>query len=165
MNSLNQSRRGIWWLWLTAILIAVDQWSKFFTLQHLLPTDVVRWTSFFDIRLAFNTGASFGFLADGTGWQTTFFSLVAIVAAIILIIWLYRLRYNDYLLCIALSMILAGAVGNLIDRIRLSYVIDFFSFHVGAWHFDIFNVADSCITVGVILLLAHLLFSKNRNAA
>ena len=160
MNSLKQSRRGVWWLWLTAVLIAVDQWSKFFTLQHLMPTDVVRWTPFFDIRLAFNTGASFGFLSNASGWQTTFFSLMAIITTIILVIWLIRLKYNNYLLCIGLSMIIAGAIGNLIDRVRLSYVIDFFSFHVGAWHFDIFNVADSCITIGVILLIAHIFFER-----
>ena len=154
MNLHNQ--RGIWWLWLSAVLVVLDQWSKAFTLKHVFPTDVVTWTSFFNIRLAFNTGASYGFLANASGWQTTFFSLMAIITTIILVIWLTRLKYHEYLLCIALSMIAGGAVGNLIDRLRLSYVIDFFDFHIGTWHFATFNVADSCITIGVVLLIWHL---------
>lgn len=150
------NRRGFWWLWLSGMLIVLDQWSKAFTLKHVMPTDSVTWTPFFNIRLAFNTGASYGFLANASGWQTTFFSLTAVVTTIILIIWLIRLRYNEYILCIALSLIAGGAVGNLIDRLRLSYVVDFFDFHIGTWHFATFNVADSCITVGVILLIFYL---------
>lgn len=150
------NRRGFWWLWLSGVLIALDQWSKAFTLKHVMPTDRVTWAPFFNIRLAFNTGASYGFLANASGWQTTFFSVMAIVTTIILIVWLIRLAYNDYVLCMALSLIVAGAVGNLIDRLRLSYVVDFFDFHIGTWHFATFNVADSCITIGVILLVLHL---------
>lgn len=152
-------RRGFWWLWLSGVLVVLDQWSKAFTLNHLVPTDVVTMTSFFNIRLAFNTGASYGLLANASGWQTTFFSLMAIVTVIILVIWLNRLKYNEYLLCMALSMIVGGALGNLIDRLRLSYVVDFFDFHIGTWHFATFNVADSSITIGVVLLMGYLLFS------
>ena len=158
-----RKQRGIGWLVLSALLIALDQWSKWFVLQHLLPTDVVTWTPFFNIRLAFNTGASYGLFANASGWQTTFFSLMAIITTIILIIWLARLRITEYGLCLALSLIIGGAVGNLVDRLRLSYVIDFFDFHIGNWHFATFNIADSCITIGIMLLLWQLCVNSEKD--
>ena len=104
-------------------------------------------------RLAHNPGAAFSFLAGAGGWQRWFFTVLAIVVSLFLLAWLFRLEKGQRLVPSALSLVLAGAVGNAIDRLRHGYVVDFIDVHAYGWHWPAFNVADSAITCGIILLL------------
>lgn len=151
---------GLIWLWLSVFVIILDQLSKVYVLDKLVPGQHVEWLPFFNMTLAFNPGAAFSFLGDASGWQMPFISAVVIIVTVALIVWLSKLQRNEYLLCLAMSLIIGGALGNLIDRLRLSYVVDFFDFHIGAWHFATFNVADAAITVGAILLIIKFFFKK-----
>ena len=125
-----------------------------------MPGESIEWLPFFNINLAYNSGAAFSFLGGQSGWQMPFISIIVIVVVVILLVWLSKLQRREYLLCISLSLIIGGAIGNLIDRLRLSFVVDFLDFHVNTWHFATFNVADAAITVGAILLIIKF-FYKN----
>ncbi len=149
---------GWLWLWLTVTVIIADQLTKTWVMSALLPGQTLAWMPWFNIHLAFNTGAAFSFLGGQSGWQMPLFVVITLAVSIILFVWLGRIKRNQYLLCIAISLIIGGALGNLIDRLRLSYVIDFFDFHIGTWHFATFNVADAAITVGAALMLIYFFF-------
>jgi len=153
--------RWWWWLALSAVVVITDQLTKVVVLAALRPGEQRVVTGFFSIVLAFNSGAAFSFLGDATGWQRYLFSAVA-VGASALLVWLLA-RGGDRLYCVALSLILGGALGNLWDRIALGKVVDFLLVHdflprqlPGAALLDpfpAFNVADSAITVGAVLLI------------
>lgn len=135
------------------VLIAADQWSKAAITSHLSYGESVPViANFFNIVLVYNTGAAFSFLSGETGWQRWLFIGIT-VAAVALIMWMIRTHRDNKLFCWGLVLILGGAVGNLIDRIRLGHVIDFLDFVFGGWHFWAFNIADSAITVGAALLI------------
>lgn len=140
------------WLSLSALIIIVDQASKFWISSSLHYREAVAVTPFFDIVLVLNPGAAFSFLSDASGWQRWFFVTLAAVISVWLIVLLHR-HADGTLMAGALSMILGGALGNLIDRITIGAVVDFLYFHLGSHGFPAFNVADSCITVGVCLLV------------
>ena len=108
--------------------------------------------------MSFNTGAAFGFLGTGTGWQVYFLALIALIVVVVLIIGLRRVGKSDRWLAAGLCLIIGGALSNCIDRLRVTYVIDFFDFHIKNWHFDTFNVADSAISIGAVFLVIRLLF-------
>jgi signal peptidase II len=159
----DKARATRWWLWLVlsvAVVIA-DQLTKAAVLAALQPGEQRVVTGFFSIVLAFNSGAAFSFLGDAAGWQRYLFSAVAIGASVLLV-WMLS-RGGDRLYCAALSLILGGALGNLWDRAALGKVVDFLLVHDflprqlpgAAWldPFPAFNVADSAITVGAILLI------------
>lgn len=140
------------WLGVGAVVIALDLWTKslvqsVFTYGEHLPL-----TSFFDLVLFHNEGAAFSFLAGAGGWQRLFFSTFALVASAV-IIHLLRRHPDKKLFCFALGLILGGALGNLYDRLTLGYVVDFLFFHYQGYYWPAFNVADSAIFCGVVLLL------------
>ena len=137
---------------LALVVLVLDLLTKRWVEAILVYGDQIQLTSFFNLVLTYNAGAAFSFLSDAGGWQRWFFSVVA-VGASILIIHLLRKHAADMLFCLALSLILGGALSNLWDRITLGHVIDFLDFHVGGWHFPAFNLADSAITVGAVLLV------------
>jgi signal peptidase II len=110
---------------------------------------------FFKLTYVHNTGAAFSFLSEAGGWQRWFFAGLALVISVVIAVWLSRLEKNETLLAVALSLILGGAVGNLIDRLAYGYVIDFLDVYYGTWHWPAFNIADSAITLGVVLMLAE----------
>ena len=147
-------RSGWRWLPLSLLLIVADQWTKGvvearFALGESLP--VWFW---FDLTRLHNPGAAFSFLAGQDGWQVSFLSGLAAVVGVALVVWLRSLdARRDLMLCGALSLVLAGAIGNLFDRIEHGYVVDFLHLHWNGAYFPAFNVADSVITVGAILLL------------
>jgi signal peptidase II len=146
------------WLMLSLLVIVVDQWTKSLVLTHIPFEAQHAITSFFDIVDFHNEGAAFSFLASQGGWQRIFFSLVALIASMLLI-HLLRKPGQKPLVSFALSMILGGALGNLYDRLTLGYVVDFLLFHVDGYRYywPAFNVADSAICLGVgMLLLDHL---------
>ena len=140
------------WLWLSALVVALDQITKFTVTSRFQLGDSVTITSFFNMVLAYNTGAAFSFLADAGGWQRIFFTIIAVIASIVIIV-LLRKPQNHRLFNAALALILGGAIGNLIDRVLLGHVVDFIQVHAGGYYWPAFNVADSAITIGAALLI------------
>ena len=144
--------KGLRWLALSAIVIGLDQLTKSWITSGFQLGDSITITSFFNLVLAYNTGAAFSFLADAGGWQRVFFIAIAVIASIV-IVYLMRKPQNDTLMNAALALILGGAIGNVIDRVRLGHVVDFIQVHGAGYYFPAFNVADSAITVGAALLI------------
>jgi signal peptidase II len=140
------------WLGLSAIVIALDLFTKYLVLQSFAFGEHLYVTSFFDLVRYHNEGAAFSFLAGAGGWQRIFFSAIAIVASVV-IVYLLRKHKAEKLFCFALALVLGGALGNLYDRLTLGYVVDFLFFHYHGWSWPAFNVADSAISCGVVLLL------------
>ena len=141
------------WLWLSVLAIILDQASKQVVIVFMRLYESIGVLPFFNLTYVQNTGAAFSFLSDAGGWQRWFFSVLALVISIVLTVWLARLKDNETLLAISLALILGGAIGNLIDRVRYGYVIDFLDVYYQSWHWPAFNVADSAISLGVILML------------
>ncbi len=143
-----------WWAWLllSAVVVALDQLTKHVVQQTVPFGSPIRVTPFFDLVLVYNPGAAFSFLSTAPGWQRELFIGIAAVAAV-LIVFLLRRNVADRLFCFALSLILGGALGNLVDRILLGAVVDFLHFHVAQYYWPAFNVADSAITCGAGLLI------------
>ncbi|MEW6313660.1 MAG: signal peptidase II [Pseudomonadota bacterium] len=143
-----------WWAWLlvSAVVIVLDQTTKYAITQSFHFGEYLPVTSFFNLVLTYNTGAAFSLLADAGGWQHIFFVAVAVVASVV-IVYLLRKHRDDRLFSFSLALILGGALGNLIDRIAIGKVVDFLDFYVGTYHWPAFNIADSAITVGALLLV------------
>lgn len=163
--SANSKPNALTWLWLSAVIIVLDQLSKWWVLSNTTvgqQVPVIR--GFLYRTLAFNRGAAFSFLADGGGWQRWLFQLLAVVISLVLIAWLARTAGRDWRTAIPLALIVGGAVGNLIDRVRVGQVTDFVLVYFGSWAYPAFNVADSAICVGAVLLIAFSLFATDRNA-
>jgi len=140
------------YLAIAMIILLLDQLSKWSALSNLqmgVPEYVL---PFMNWLLLFNPGAAFSFLAQGSGWQRWFFTILGLVACIY-IIWLLRKSQNDKLLCLALSLIMGGALGNVLDRIMLGAVVDFIDLHYANWHWPAFNIADSAICIGAALII------------
>lgn len=157
---IKQLRNAGPWFLLILVVIAIDQLTKNLILHHLNVGQPLRLLPFFNFTLSFNQGSAFGFLNQASGWQVAFLSLISIIIIILLLFWLLRLRYPNSWTACALSLVIGGAAGNLIDRLRLSVVVDFFDFHIGIWHYATFNVADSAIVIGVIMLLLQNFFKR-----
>lgn len=145
-------RSGLIWLWVSVLVLIVDRCSKLWMLNHLTYQEPLKVLPFFNFTLAFNTGAAFSFLHSASGWQNFFFTSLAILVSVIMLCWLWTLSRRDRWMSIALSLILGGALGNVWDRMLYRYVIDFLDFHMGDWHFAIFNLADSAICIGAFML-------------
>ncbi len=152
------------WLWLSLALVALDQLSKLWIERGVEPGASLTVLPVFNIVRAHNPGAAFSFLAAASGWQRWLFTLIAAGMSLLLVSWMRRLPSTARLLPAGLALILGGAIGNLIDRLRFGYVIDFLDFHWGAAHFWVFNVADSGITVGAALLLLDGWLESRRGA-
>ena len=156
------------WLLLSAAVIALDQVSKWWALANLQsyqPVAVI--DKFLNWMLAFNTGAAFSFLADSGGWQRWFFTGLAIIVSAVLVFWLARTASGmpaSMSMSMPLAMIVGGAIGNVIDRIRFGHVVDFIDIYVGQHHWPAFNIADSAICVGAIGLIAFSLFTGKAEA-
>jgi signal peptidase II len=140
------------WLLLSVLVIVVDMVTKQMAEAILEYANPVFVLPVLDFTLLYNKGAAFSFLADETGWQRWFFTTVSIGVSAMLVIWLTRLPRTAVLLPLALTLILGGAIGNLIDRILFGHVIDFISVHWENAYFPAFNIADSAITLGAILM-------------
>jgi len=141
------------WLWLSSLLIVLDQASKWFMVSWLSLYETVAVIPFFNLTMAHNTGAAFSFLAQAGGWQRWFFVGLTVIISTGLIIWLKKLSSAAKLEAISISMILGGAIGNVIDRLCHGYVIDFLDVYYGSYHWPTFNIADSAIVVGAALLI------------
>jgi len=140
------------WFVLAAVIVAVDQLTKFVVTQRFALGESLAITGFFNLVLVMNPGAAFSFLSDQSGWQKTLFIAIALGASA-WIVFLLRRHAHETRFALALSLVLAGAVGNVIDRIRVGAVIDFLDFHAFGHHWPAFNVADSAISCGAALLI------------
>lgn len=151
-----------WWCWwLSGAVIALDQLTKWLAESWLVFHQPVPVLPSFNLMLTYNTGAAFSFLAAAGGWQRWFFLGLGLLVSIGLIFWLWRLKSEHFWLSAALTFILAGAVGNLIDRAWLGQVIDFIQIYYGRWYFPVFNVADISINIGAGLLVMDSLLRRN----
>ncbi|GAB2658831.1 signal peptidase II [Arenimonas aestuarii] len=142
------------WLGLSGVLVALDQWSKWLamaTLEYGNPVPFIE--GFWNWTLVHNFGAAFSFLSDAGGWQRWFFTVLAIGISAGLVVWLARTPRSDWRTALPFALVIAGAIGNVIDRIRFGYVVDFVDWYLGTWHWPAFNVADSAIVVGALLLV------------
>ena len=149
-------------LWLSLVVVVLDQLSKYWVVASFEEYEVLTVWPVFNLTLVYNTGAAFSFLSDAGGWQRWFFIIVAVVVSAILAVWLTRLQPRERLTAVGLAFIIGGAVGNLIDRILLGKVVDFLQWHWQDWYWPSFNLADSAITLGVILLLLDGFFGSGR---
>lgn len=148
------SASGWRWLPLSAAVIVADQVVKAWIVHHFSLVERVHESPLLDIILTYNRGAAFSFLSDASGWQRWLFVILALAVSTTLIIWMRRLRTRVHaLLACALALIVGGALGNMIDRIATGRVVDFIHVHWGRHYFPAFNIADSAITVGAVLLL------------
>ena len=161
-KAMNLRLQNLYWLLATLLVVALDQWSKIWISRHFQYGESLNILPFFDLVLAHNYGAAFSFLSDAGGWQRWFFTGIAAVVSLLLVVWIARLKTNEKMLAFALAFILGGAIGNLIDRIQFGYVVDFLRFYVQQWSFPAFNLADSAITLGAILVLWDAFFGSSK---
>ena len=150
------------WLGLSVIAIVLDQWTKWIAVNSLNYADPVPVLPFLNWTLLHNYGAAFSFLSDAGGWQRYFFTSLAGIVSVIFVFWLVRMPKSVTILPLAIALILGGAVGNLIDRVLLGYVVDFIHVYYNNSHFPAFNIADSAITLGTILLLIDSFFLEKK---
>ena len=149
------------WLWITLLVIVLDQVTKSVAVQWLTLNQAHPVFPGFNLTLVHNPGAAFSFLRDAGGWQRYFFIILTTVIGVVLLAWLARLPAGRSLLACALALVLGGAAGNLWDRLQYGYVIDFIQVYYDKWHWPVFNIADSAITVGAALLILDA-FKGNR---
>lgn len=149
-------------LWLSALVIILDQASKLWVVARFAEFEVLTVWPVFNLTLVYNTGAAFSFLSDAGGWQRWFFVVLGSAVCLGMVIWLRLLRDDERVTAWGLVLVIGGALGNLIDRVRLGKVVDFLQWHWHDWYWPSFNVADSAITLGVALLLIDGLFARNR---
>jgi signal peptidase II len=140
------------WLWISGLVIALDQASKSLMVSWLSLHESIVVIPFFNLTMAHNTGAAFSFLSQAGGWQRWFFVVLAVSISLGLLIWLKK-SVKTKMEALSISLILGGAIGNVIDRIYYGYVIDFLDLYYGSYHWPAFNVADSAIVIGAALLL------------
>jgi len=141
------------WLWISLLVVALDQVTKSIAVDSLVLFQPVPVFPGFNLTLMHNKGAAFSFLSDQSGWQRWFFTVIAIVVSVAIVIWMKRLPADHRLTAVSLALILGGAVGNVWDRILLGYVIDFIDVYYADYHWPAFNIADSAISVGACLLI------------
>ena len=151
-SSKKASASGLVWLWLTALVIVLDQLTKYYASLHLTLGDPVPVMPFFNLTLIHNTGAAFGLLSERAAMARWLFSSLAVLVSGVLIYWMRRIKHDPWMSA-AFALILGGALANLTTRIIHGYVIDFIDLYVGQWHWPAFNVADAAIVLGTVIVL------------
>ncbi|MEY2888956.1 MAG: hypothetical protein RIQ30_553 [Pseudomonadota bacterium] len=149
-----QASSSKWYVLLALGVLIADQMTKWWAQMSLPMAQPIKVTDFLNWFLIYNPGAAFSFLSQAGGWQRWFFTVIGIVAAIV-IIWLLQKNTHDRPFCLALSLILGGAIGNVIDRLLYGAVVDFIDVHYDGWHWPAFNVADSAISIGATLIVIN----------
>jgi len=144
---------------LSLLVVVLDQLSKYWVMTSFEEYEVLTVWPVFNLTLVYNTGAAFSFLSDAGGWQRWFFVAVGVLVSAAMVVWLSRLDERERLTAYGLAFVVGGAIGNLIDRILLGKVVDFLQWHWQDWYWPSFNLADSAITLGVVMLLIDGFFS------
>ena len=153
------------WLWVSAVILVVDQCTKLLADAMLTLHESIVLLPVLAIRKAYNRGAAFSFLGDASGWQRWFFIVLAVCVIILGVVWLRRLPAGQKWTALALALILGGAAGNLVDRVIYGHVIDFIDVFYNGWHWPTFNIADSAITGGALLLLLEAFSGRQEGAS
>jgi signal peptidase II len=154
------------WLWLALAVLALDQWTKHLIMQNFVEFQELVLLPVLEIMRLHNEGAAFSFLSDAGGWQRWFFIALGIGVSFLVLIWLRRLPpHGQHRVAAGLALVMGGALGNVVDRVTLGYVVDFIRVHYGDWYFPAFNVADSSITIGAALLILDNLIELGRGHA
>lgn len=165
MAPVTPGLRSRWaWLCLVLVLVGLDQVTKAWVSQSLALGQRVSVLPVFDLIYMHNRGAAFSFLAGASGWQRWFLSAIAVVASVVLTVWLWRLQAGEKRMALTLALLLGGALGNLIDRLRFGYVEDFILLHWRGATFPAFNLADMAITAGAVLLIADALITTRHTS-
>jgi signal peptidase II len=138
---------------ISAIVLLFDQATKLWVDASMRLYQSIELNSFFQLTYLRNSGAAFSFLSDAGGWQRWFFVGLSLIVSVVIAVWVARLPANDKWMAVSLTLILGGALGNAIDRILYGYVIDFIDVFYGGWHWPAFNIADSAICIGVVMML------------
>lgn len=165
-HALKPWQTGLQWLWITLFFFIVDQYTKYLAVSYFTgPKEysVVEVMPYFNFVLRYNTGAAFSFLAGAGGWQVFFFSAIAAIVSLGILYWMFTLPAKNRWLGIALSLILAGALGNLYDRVTLGKVVDFIDWYYGDYHWPAFNIADSVIMLGAVMMLIDGFFASDES--
>lgn len=152
------------WLWLVVVVVVLDQVTKLLASHYLQLHQPLALIPGLNLTLTHNTGAAFSFLSDAGGWQRWLFIALAVVLSLIILTWLLHLPREKKWLACALALVLGGALGNLWDRIHLSYVVDFIDVYYGSWHWPAFNVADSSICIGAAMLIIDTIWLERRHS-
>lgn len=150
------------WIWLAFLVLVLDQLSKYAILNTLSFHEGIKILPFLNFYLDFNRGAAFSFLQDTPIVAYWLFSGVAVLLSIGIIVWMYRLPKTNHWLSAAFALVLGGALGNLMDRLRFGYVVDFVDFHLGGWHFAVFNIADVAISLGAAMIIAEIFWLQKK---
>jgi signal peptidase II len=153
------------WLWLSVLVLALDQWTKRMILDRFAPYDEITWLPVLDIVRWHNEGAAWSFLSDAGGWQRWVFTALGLGVSLGILVWLRQLPARGQgRLAAGLALVMAGALGNVIDRVHLGYVVDFIKVHYGQWVFPAFNVADSAISIGAALIILDAVIDYGRKS-
>ena len=160
---MNAAHPQLRWLWISLLVIVLDQVAKQIAETQLTPHQAVNLFPYFDWYLTYNTGAAFSFLANAGGWQRWLFTAIAIVISMVIVQWIRKLPAEESLTAASLCLILGGAIGNLIDRVYLGHVIDYIQVWLGSYPFPAFNIADASISVGAALLILSSFFSLGKS--
>lgn len=158
-----KGRSGLVWLVLSIVLLTLDQITKWVVSTEMSLYQTIDILPVFNFTYVHNYGAAFSFLSEAGGWQKYFFSIIAITISVLLIYWLKKLPATNKLLCSAYALVLAGAIGNLIDRLVHGYVIDFLHVYYQQYDFPVFNIADVAISIGAALLLLDAFFEQKES--
>ena len=153
---------GLRWLWVVVVVVALDRISKMLALHYLteyVPYPVV---PFFNLTLAYNKGAAFSFLNQASGWQVWFFGFLAVVVSVVILFQMHKMSSQQRWLNIAFALIMGGALGNLSDRICYGHVIDFIDLYVSRFHWPVFNLADSAICIGAVMIVIDVVIKQKK---
>lgn len=162
-TSKSSSRTALVWIWISLLVIGLDQYSKDWISHQFQLHDTYDITSFLRLYLAHNKGAAFSMLAEYPKLALYVFSSFSALVVMGLVFWLFTLQSSSRWVAVSISLILGGAIGNLIDRIRYGYVIDFIDVYVNEWHWPIFNIADTAVCIGAVMLVIDIIWiSRNR---
>jgi signal peptidase II len=165
VKSANMLNYPLKFLWISALIIVFDQITKYWAVTQLPFHQAVYVMPYVEWYLTYNPGAAFSFLADAGGWQRWFFTVTTIIISIVIFFWIKKLEPNEKMTAISLSLILGGAIGNLIDRIYLGHVVDYVQVWLGSYPWPAFNVADAAISVGAVLLILTSFTESKKPAA
>lgn len=164
MRKFSICHTGVSWLWVAVIVLALDRVTKYMATQYLIPYEAFPVMPGFNFTLSFNKGAAFSFLNSAPGWQVWFFGMIAVAVSVGILLWLFRLSRRDWWVCVALTLIIGGAMGNLWDRINYGQVIDFIQWYVADYYWPTFNIADSAICIGAVMLFGNAFVNKEASS-